>query len=279
MAGFEQDAHISLHHFRPRRDRTAGNNLRKTIVYDGLFKGWIILLTADERPIHEIPIYQKGTLYGVHGSPAHLHVRISPWLFGRTAYVAHGNVHATDKTYLPIYDGQLAVIAVVYLASECRKVHWHERTHINTGVAKPLKIPAWNLPTTHIVVNQAHLNALPRLVNQGIGNQLRQRVVFDDVRIDVYVMLGTAYRLQQTKEEVGPFSIDFHLVVLEWQRHVLIGEQLYQRLVPFGQHQIFLFGKLQHRTLGELVDASLAHHTLFARVLAEEEIKNDAHDG
>ena len=78
-------------------------------------------------------------------------------------------------------------------------------------------------------------------------------------------------------EELIAVGIDVYLVVLERQCPVLTGEQLDQFLVLLRQHQILLFGKLQHRTLRELVQTVLRDHLLLPCVLSEEEIEYDTH--
>ena len=93
------------------------------------------------------------------------------------------------------------------------------------------------------------------------------------------VVAGTADGPKQGKEEVVAAGVDVYVVALEGQRPVLVDELLNECPVGIGQRQVLLLGKLQHRPLCQLVHALLADEALLARVLAEEDVEDEAHHG
>ena len=148
--------------------------------------------------------------------------------------ITHGDVHTARETLYAVDDAELAVVAVVHLAGEGRKLDRHEDAHVDASTAHTLEEPVRHPPTSHIVIDNAHLDALACLLYQGIRNQPAQRVVGKDVHIEVYMMPGTAYSLKQCREELVAIGIKLYLVVLEGQCKALVGEQLYKRAVPIG---------------------------------------------
>ena len=92
------------------------------------------------------------------------------------------------------------------------------------------------------------------------------------------VMLSLADFVQQTEDEVVAVSINIGLIVFEWQRHTLVGEEFHQCFMGIRQAQIALFGKLQHRTFRQLIEPALADIALFASVLSEEEVEDNAYN-
>ena len=92
-------------------------------------------------------------------------------------------------------------------------------------------------------------------------------------------MTGLTDVAQQLAKQVVTVGENVGMVILEGQRPVLAGKQLYECLVIVGNHQVFLFHKLQHRPLGQLVEALLADEPFLTRVLSEEEIEEDAQQG
>ena len=197
----------------------------------------------------------------------------------RAFKIAHGYVHAADVAHAAVNDAQLAVVAVVDLAGESRELNGHEGIDVNAGGAHALEERCRNVPAAHVVVNQTHLHAGPCLVDKGVGHEASQRVVADDVGFKVYVMFGPSDVPQQGVEEFIAVGMDFGLVVLERQRPVLACEKLYQHAVLLGQHEVLLFGKLEHGALSQLVHAALADILLLTRVLPEEEIKHYSYYG
>ena len=83
--------------------------------------------------------------------------------------------------------------------------------------------------------------------------------------------------LQQCRKELITVGIYLHLIILEGQRQVLVDEEINHRAMGFRQMQILLLGKLQHRTLGQLVHGALTDQAFLARIDTKEEIKHEAH--
>ena len=65
--------------------------------------------------------------------------------------------------------------------------------------------------------------------------------------------------------------------VLERKGHALVDKEFDECLVFGGEVKSTLLHVFQHGALGQLVQTSLAHHLLLARVLPEKEIAHDAH--
>ena len=74
-------------------------------------------------------------------------------------------------------------------------------------------------------------------------------------------------------------GINIDLVVAERQGKALIDEQLDERLVLRGQREVALLGKLQHGSLGQMIETLLADEAFLACVLAEEDVEHNADDG
>ena len=107
------------------------------------------------------------------------------------------------------------MVTIVGLAGEHREVNGQERHHVDTCHAHAFEETMLHLPTTHIVVDDTHLNTLASLGYQGIGNEKSQGVVLEDVHIDMDMMLGLGNVLQQFREEGIAIRHDVHEIVLE----------------------------------------------------------------
>ena len=204
---------------------------------------------------------------------------VAPALPLSAFYISCGNVHAANIPYPSVNDTELAVVAVVHLAGEGWELDGHEGMHLNAGIAQTLEETAFDIPTAHIIVDDAHLYATTGLADEGVGYEMTQSVVIEDIGVEMNVVTGLADVVQQGTEKVVTVGEDVGLVVLERQGPVLGGKKLYQRLVVVGNHQVFLLDKLEHGALGELVEALLTDETLLAGVLPEKEIEDDAQQG
>ena len=107
------------------------------------------------------------------------------------------------------------MVTIVGLAGEHREVDGQERHDVDTRHAHALEEAMLHFPTTHIVVDDTHLNTLASLGYQGIGNEKSQGVVLEDVHIDMDMMLGLGNVLQQFREESIAIRHDVHEIVLE----------------------------------------------------------------
>ena len=151
--------------------------------------------------------------------------------------------------------------------------------HLDACIAHALEKRSVYIPAAHIIVDNAHLYPTLRLGNQRIGHQVAQGIVAEDVCVEMDVAARLGYLLQKSLEEVVAVGEDVHLVVLKGQCPVLACKEFDECLMVLGQQEVFLLSKLQHRPLGELVEALLRDEPLLARVLSEEEIEHDAHHG
>ena len=198
---------------------------------------------------------------------------VAPFLFAVARDVAFGDVHAADETHLAVNDAELAVVAVVHLAGEGREAHGHECLHLYASLAHAVEEFVPHVPAAHIIVDESHLHTLPCLVYQHVGHEIAQRVRLHDIRDEVYRLAGCADFVHQRGEERISVGVYVHLIVFEWQRPVLHGEELDEGLVLLRHDESFLYGEFEHRTLGEQVQAVLAYEFLLPRVLPEEEIE------
>ena len=89
------------------------------------------------------------------------------------------------------------MVAIVHLARECRKTHGDEWAHPHTFGFQTIEKAVVHIPTSHIVVDDAHLYPLPRFVNQCIGNELPQGIVVKNIGVDVDVVGGLSDGLEQ----------------------------------------------------------------------------------
>ena len=189
----EQDAHVALHDVGPWADRTARYYLYQAVVVDRDVYRRIILAVGYQCAVYEIPVYQECSLDGVHAASLDTKMGIAPTLSAVALHIAQGDVHAADESHLAIYHAQLTVVAIIHLAREGREAHRHEGMHIDSGISHALKEAVLHLPTPHIIVNQSDLHALLRLVDQGVGDEVAQRVFLDDIGIEMDMLLGLSY--------------------------------------------------------------------------------------
>ena len=170
------------------------------------------------------------------------------------------------------------MVAVVHLTRKLREVYGHKRHRLNTLLTHPFEETMLHVPATHVIVDQPHLYALPRLVDQGIGHQTAQGVVGDDIHVDMDVTLGLTDILQQHGEELIAVHTHIYLVVLKGQRQVLVHEEVYQGLVLLWQSEVLLFRKLQHRAFGQHVHRPVTHVALLTGVDAKEKVEHNTHE-
>ncbi len=280
----EQDAHIALHDLRPLVGGVAGDDLRQTVVGDGGVGGRIVNAVGDERPVHEIPVDEKCLLNAVDRSALDAQVGVAPLApasqrgqsLAHTLDITQGDIHAADEARLAVDDAYLAVVAVVDLAGERREMHGDERTDHDTGTAHALEEASAHPPASHIVIDDPHLDALARLVDEHVGQQVSQGIVGKDVDRQMNVLPRTADGLEQGEVKGVTVGKDVDAVVLERQRAPLVGQLPYERLAFGRQMQGGLFDKAEHRTLGEQVEALTADDALLAGVAAEEYVEDDA---
>lgn len=98
----EQDAHVALHDVWPRADRTARHDLNQAVVADREVYRWIILAIGYQRAIHEIPVYQEGSLDGIHTTSLDAEMGITPTLSAAALHISQGYVHAADEAHLAV---------------------------------------------------------------------------------------------------------------------------------------------------------------------------------
>lgn len=173
----QQYADIPLHHLGPRTDRAAGNYLHYAVVGADVVVGRIIAAVADERAVDEKPVDKEGALYAVDGAAPYAQMSVAPCCSVAALDISQGYVHAADKAHAAVYNAQLAVVAVVDLAGECRKLNRHEGMYVYSGITHTLEERIGNVPAAHVVVDETHLNALFCLGNECVGNETAQRVV------------------------------------------------------------------------------------------------------
>ena len=218
--------------------------MSQTVVFKGRIKLRVILPTGNERAIHEKPVYKKNPLQSIDGTARYLEMGVAPSSPPRPLHIAEGYVHATDESHPAVYDAELAMVAIVHLACEGWELHRHKRMHVDSGIAHALVERSSHLPIPHIIVDKAHFHTLTSFIDQRIGYQIAQRVVGKDITKEVYVMLRPPYFFEQGREKLIARGIDFHLVILERQGHILVGIEAHQGLILLRKLQIALLNEL-----------------------------------
>ena len=107
------------------------------------------------------------------------------------------------------------MIAVVHFSRKSREFHGHKGMHFDTRLSHPLKELVFNIPTTYIVIDDTHFHALRSFLHQLIGHHITQRIVVENVRVNMDMILGFANIPQQHMEEIIAGGIDIHLIILE----------------------------------------------------------------
>ena len=193
-------------------------------------------------------------------------MRITPRLHDRTRNlpafhpldISLCNIHASDETYFSVDDADLTVVAIVHLTGKCRKLHWHESMHLHAVLAKHFEETVRGLPAAHIVIDQPHLHPLPGFFHQRIGHQTAQRVIGKDVSVQVDVVSGLCYRLQQGWKKLITVRVDFRFSTEKRQSGTLLIKQIDEGALVFRHiHVLQHVGISQHRPLRELIHALL----------------------
>ena len=89
------------------------------------------------------------------------------------------------------------------------------------------------------------------------------------------MMVGLSNIFQQFREEGIAIGNNVNLIVLEGQCHALVDKQVNQLALTFRHAEVFLFHKIQHRTLRQLIHRTLADHTFPTMIDAKEKIEDD----
>src|SRR5574344_1254949 len=200
---------------------------------------------------------------------------IPPCLRLRTFHISQSDVHAPDKSYLPIYDTQFTVVAVIHLTGQFRESYRQERIYFYPFFAHPFEEPVLHAPASYIIVYHLYFHSLTGFVYQRIGYQHTERIVVENECIEIYVFFGVMDGREQSREKLITGRVYFHFMVFERQRSVLFCEQRHQCQVVFRQVQVRLTYKLQHGTLGQLVQTFLTDQFFLTYVLTEKEIEYD----
>ena len=114
-------------------------------------------------------------------------------------------------------------------------------------------------------------------VDECVGNEVAQRVFFEDVYVDVDMMLCLANVGQQFWEEGVAVGHNVDTRHLEGQREILVDEQVDELFVALGHVQVLLFDESQHRAFRQLVERALRDEAFTSVVDAKEQVEHDAH--
>ncbi len=148
---------------------------------------------------------------------------------------------------------------------------------VDAGIAHTLIERVLHFPAAHIVVDDAHLHAVPGAVDECVGDDVTELVIFKDEDVDMDMMLGETDGMEQGGEERIAGGVERHVVVFERQCHALVLEQQHQGTVRFGEAQVTLLNIFEHRPFRQLTQGALGDEALFACVLTEEDIKEDTY--
>ena len=180
--------------------------------------------------------------------------RVAPRLFICSLYITQRDVHTSNITCQTVDDDNLTVVTVVHLARKCGEMHGQEGLHFDASFSHPLEKAVRNTPTTHIIINDAHLDTLAGLVNQHIGQEVAQWVLFEDVHGDMDVMLRTSDVGQQFRKETVAVGHNVDSSHFKGQRKILIDEEIDELLMTICYMQVLLFDETQHGTFRQLVE-------------------------
>ena len=237
----------------------------------------IILTVGDKVTIHEIPVYKECPLQTIHTTARYLQHSISPGLALRAFHITQGDIHASNEPCTSINDNHLPVVTIVHLTRKRREPHWQERSHLDTFLSHALKETVTHIPAPHIIVYQSYLYSLTSLGNKSITHHVSQGIVFEDIHIQMNMILCRGYLFQQSMKEAVSVSMYLYLAVFERQREVLTDKEVDDRFIFLWQMQVALFYELQHRTFGEHVETSLADEPLLTCVYPKEKIEHYSH--
>ena len=130
-------------------------------------------------------------MQAVDCGPFDAQVRVAPRAEAESLQVAFGDVHAPDEARASVDDGHLAVVAVVHLAGEQREPHFQESPHLDAFAAHAVVEAVWHVPTSHVVIEQAHFDALPGFVHEQVAHEPPDGVVLEDVKLEMDVVSCT----------------------------------------------------------------------------------------
>ena len=155
----------------------------------------IILTVVNQGTVNEIPVNEESTLQGMNLRARHLNHCVAPGLRLCSLDITQGDIHTTDKAYPAVDDHQLTVVAVVHLTGERGKTHGQKRHHLDTFLTHPLEEAVRHAPTAYVIVDDTHLYPLAYLVYQSVSHEITQRVVLEDIHIDMNMVCGRGYRM------------------------------------------------------------------------------------
>lgn len=160
-----------------------------------------------------------------------------------TFHIAHGDVHTTYEARSTIDDTNLTVVAVVDFTGKSREAYRHERMYFHSPLAQMFEETVLHLPASNIIINQPNFHSCLRLVDQCIGDQSSQWIIFYDIGGDMDMVGCLANGREQSKKEFVSIGIDVGLTVFERKSPTLISKKVDQRTMLFRQHQVTLFRK------------------------------------
>ena len=135
------------------------------------------------------------------------------------------------------------MVAVVGFTGELGETHGHERLYLDASFTHALEELAVNAPAAHVVVDDAHLNASPRTVDEGVADETAQGVVLEDIDVDVDMALRLGDVAQQGREELVAVDEYVDAVGTEGKGVALSDEHVDYGFVLFRDGLLGLFGK------------------------------------
>ena len=99
--------------------------------------------------------------------------------------VAFCNINATRKCYSAVYNDDFAVVAVVQIVGQVGEGDGRETTYLNATRTQARDELLAQLPTTHRIENQTHLDTLASLLFEQLGDVVTHLVLAKDVVLDM----------------------------------------------------------------------------------------------
>ena len=169
------------------------------------------------------------------------------------------------------------MVAIVHLTCKGGETNRKEWFHLDALDTHPLKESVLHAPTAHIIEEHTHLDPFSSFRNQCIRHESSQRIILEDIDIDMDMTAGRGNIAQQGREKLVAISKNLHLIIIKGQREAFVDKEVDDGFIVLGQLQVMLFHKTKHRTFGQLVHRALTNHPFPSGVNAKEHVGDNAY--
>ncbi len=153
------------------------------------------------------PVLGETFLQARHRRPAQFDVSIAPGRQRRLlAQVFDADVVPADEAAQAIDDHYLAMVAEVHLEAIDHPAAGAERMHLHAALAQLVDIAARQRVATDAVVQQEHVDAIRRALQQQLRQALAEGVVADDEELHQHDFLCRRDGFEHRIEDALPFA-------------------------------------------------------------------------